>query len=72
VGGKSDVIATAGVHPYHVNEVPCRPDSIDRLRVLCASDHCHAVGECGLDYSEGFPPKVRRIMATYRNNHSYS
>jgi TatD DNase family protein len=51
----SEIVATAGVHPYHVMEEACNDDSLEKLRLLTENEKCHAVGECGLDYSEGFP-----------------
>ena len=57
------LIATAGVHPYHAAapEHP-HPRGVDRLRELIARHAiCKAVGECGLDYSEGFPDKELQL-----------
>jgi hypothetical protein len=51
------ILATAGIHPYHVNEVTCNDVSIDILSNLVNRNECLAVGECGLDYSDGFPLK---------------
>lgn len=50
------VAATAGVHPYNAESIVLNDENIFRLRKLLASQHCLAVGECGLDYSDGFPP----------------
>ena len=62
------VIATAGVHPYHTNTADhtssdgTAPAAL-RLREIISAhkDVCKAVGECGLDYSEGFPSKDVQI-----------
>lgn len=50
------VLATAGVHPYSAR-APCGSPQLNQLRELAQSPHCRAVGECGLDYSEGFPDR---------------
>ena len=53
---------TVGVHPYHVNDLEFEGKSLvehgDVIRTMIQSnaDLCAAVGECGLDTSEGFPP----------------
>ena len=49
------IAATCGVHPYHVNDVACNELSKLKLKALVSNDLCHAVGEAGLDYSDGFP-----------------
>jgi TatD DNase family protein len=60
--GSIKIKTTVGVHPYHVND--------DELKTTLLQEHvttmkqlllnnpslCVAVGECGLDASEGFPP----------------
>ena len=53
------IIATAGVHPYHVkDEGDLLTDAnLDVLRSLLSQSSCKAVGETGLDYSDGFPAK---------------
>lgn len=51
------IYASAGIHPYHAAD----PDnsftksSIQNLKDMLLENGCLAVGECGLDYSEGFP-----------------
>lgn len=62
------VKSTVGVHPYHVNDKvedlgTTREELIDRMTDLLQThrDHCCAVGECGLDASEGFPPMEDQI-----------
>ncbi len=57
------IIATAGVHPYHVideSDVFTEANQ-ELLRSLCAQETCRAVGETGLDYSDGFPDKQAQI-----------
>eukprot|EP00041_Stephanoeca_diplocostata_P014067 m.252518 g.252518 ORF g.252518 m.252518 type:complete len:328 (+) comp19567_c0_seq5:281-1264(+) len=49
-------IATAGVHPYHVSTNPPTANDVEKLRSLIEDGHCAAVGECGLDQADGFPP----------------
>ena len=52
---------TVGVHPYHVNDEEFEGKSLEEhgkiMRDMLQSDLklCAAVGECGLDTSEGFP-----------------
>lgn len=79
---KDQIIATAGVHPYHVNEVECNEETIQTLEQLLSIKYdsfeekegdddngevdgpmsvCRAVGECGLDYSKGFPGKESQL-----------
>ena len=53
---------TVGVHPYHVNDDELKEKSLeeysDAMKSLIGNnnDKCAAVGECGLDASDGFPP----------------
>ena len=49
------VAATAGVHPYNAETVVLNRDNVNALRELLSSKYCSAVGECGLDFSDGFP-----------------
>lgn len=42
---KHDILATAGVHPYHVNEVACTDESLAILREMALRDECIAVGK---------------------------
>lgn len=56
------VAATAGVHPYNTESTPFNEDSVRTLRELISSQHCLAVGECGLDFSEGFPPSTFQMV----------
>ena len=59
----SSIIATAGVHPYHVGD----PDDLltseneNALRALISRESCKAVGEAGLDYTDGFPDKELQL-----------
>ncbi|DAZ95154.1 TPA: hypothetical protein N0F65_009863 [Lagenidium giganteum] len=46
---------TAGVHPYNAHATPFDAE-LEQLRSMAALDEVRAVGECGLDYSPGFPP----------------
>lgn len=55
------ILSTAGIHPYHVNEIVCNEESINTLSNLVNRNECLAVGECGLDYSEGFPSKELQL-----------
>jgi len=51
------ILTTVGVHPYHVNdEGSSLEHDIDSLKELVNQQYVCAVGECGLDASEGFPP----------------
>lgn len=49
------LFATAGVHPFNAHAAP-EPDELVELEALAAEPECRAVGECGLDYTPGFPP----------------
>lgn len=52
----------SGIHPYSVPSVDELESSIAELNELIeSSPHCRAVGECGLDFSEGFPPAERQL-----------
>mmetsp|Transcript_12237 Transcript_12237/g.29048 ORF Transcript_12237/g.29048 Transcript_12237/m.29048 type:complete len:376 (-) Transcript_12237:358-1485(-) len=58
---------TVGIHPYHVRDesllaTPVE-EHVNRLKGLLAANRsvCAAVGECGLDASEGFPPLEDQI-----------
>jgi TatD DNase family protein len=61
--GGSSIIATAGVHPYHVIDETdlCTDENKELLRTLCSHELCRAVGETGLDYSEGFPDREMQL-----------
>lgn len=58
---------TVGVHPYHVNDDDLKDHSFEKcsetMKSLIRSnlDKCAAVGECGLDASDGFPPLEDQI-----------
>ena len=59
------ILTTVGVHPYHVNDhdEECISSSIDQMKEL-VMNHSHlvcAVGECGLDTTEGFPPLEQQL-----------
>ncbi|CAM9601677.1 unnamed protein product [Ectocarpus fasciculatus] len=49
------VFSTAGVHPYHVQGSGSLEDAMASIATLAATEEARCVGECGLDYSEGFP-----------------
>ena len=55
-----EIKSTVGVHPYHVNDVSTTSmsEQLDIAKQLLQeyNTHCVAVGECGLDASDGFPP----------------
>ena len=60
------MLTTAGIHPYEVTEsvVGTLDHTIQQLRDLL---HNHpqpfvAVGECGLDFSNGFPPRHQQLQ----------
>lgn len=61
------VRTTVGVHPYHVDDDYFKDKSMDdceqimKSLLLSHKDLCAAVGECGLDASEGFPPLEAQI-----------
>eukprot|EP00656_Telonema_subtile_P054057 TRINITY_DN7966_c0_g1_i3.p4 TRINITY_DN7966_c0_g1~~TRINITY_DN7966_c0_g1_i3.p4 ORF type:complete len:131 (+),score=34.00 TRINITY_DN7966_c0_g1_i3:335-727(+) len=48
------VFATAGVHPYSVLE--CNQHTLQQLEQMSSEPQVVAIGECGLDSTEGFPP----------------
>eukprot|EP01041_Mallomonas_annulata_P001498 gene1498-2891_t len=53
----SHVLATAGIHPYHTAEDLLSEQTSNLLENMIQNELCICVGECGLDYSEGFPDK---------------
>jgi TatD DNase family protein len=55
------VAATAGVHPYNTESIALNDENIRTLRQLLASQYCLAVGECGLDFSDGFPASCFQV-----------
>ena len=81
------VRTTVGVHPYHVNDDEFVGKSLEEHRdyikelIETHSDFCAAVGECGLDTSDGFPPledqlpwfrlQVRIAEPNLRSNYYY-
>jgi TatD DNase family protein len=56
------VKTTVGVHPYHVQDadLPSLQEGMQEMRDMIEQDammqHVVAVGECGLDSTDGFPP----------------
>jgi TatD DNase family protein len=57
----SRFLATAGVHPYNAETEPLSDTSLQLLDEMVSAAYCRAVGECGLDYSAGFPDKEKQI-----------
>ena len=56
------IMTTAGVHPYSAGRVAASlPATRDRLLSLLSSPRVSCVGECGLDYSEGFPGREEQL-----------
>lgn len=55
------IYATAGVHPYQTGQIEHSPESLAHLERLIKDKSCLAVGECGLDYSEGFPDRALQL-----------
>lgn len=55
---------TIGIHPYHVNDdgplLSAQMESCEKL-VSEHRDYVVAIGECGLDASDGFPPIEEQI-----------
>mmetsp|Transcript_7655 Transcript_7655/g.11244 ORF Transcript_7655/g.11244 Transcript_7655/m.11244 type:complete len:394 (-) Transcript_7655:831-2012(-) len=58
-----EIRTTVGIHPYHTHELKCTAENISRLSCLIVGggSNVACVGECGLDYSEGFPEKDIQI-----------
>lgn len=54
---QNSFFATAGVHPFNCSTVSNLRSFSDQLRKHILDPYCSAVGECGLDYTEGFPPR---------------
>ena len=54
-------LATCGVHPYHTESIPFTPATTKTLETLIDTEECLAVGETGLDYSDGFPKKTQQM-----------
>lgn len=58
---------TVGIHPFHVIDDDIKDTSIDELRTMMTTlveaypSYCSAIGECGLDASDGFPPLEEQI-----------
>jgi len=60
---KLQLLTTAGVHPYHAEEAGEVGAHYEELKKLVQDRlvHVAAIGECGLDASEGFPPLESQI-----------
>ena len=56
-----EIKTTVGVHPYHAQEDNL--DQVSMLLDLLSQQHniIRAIGECGLDYSDGFPDKLYQL-----------
>mmetsp|Transcript_19244 Transcript_19244/g.40121 ORF Transcript_19244/g.40121 Transcript_19244/m.40121 type:complete len:392 (+) Transcript_19244:51-1226(+) len=56
----AQIKTTVGIHPYHASEAPPLPSLSTKITQFLSDErfkpHISAVGETGLDYSEGFPP----------------
>jgi TatD DNase family protein len=64
-GGGAEVRmwTTAGVHPFNAAEVGGVDGAMAELRALLgSSERIVALGECGLDYSDGFPPAAAQLV----------
>ena len=49
---------TIGIHPYTANEFNTTNNTINEMKNIILENPCiTAIGECGLDYSDGFPDK---------------
>jgi TatD related DNase len=55
------LIGSAGVHPYNAAKDFLSEATLNELNGMVLSPNCYAVGECGLDYSNGFPDKDIQI-----------
>jgi len=51
------IFATCGIHPYRAQEIEMNDVNTMELSRLVSDEVCLAVGETGLDYSEGFPSR---------------
>ena len=57
-----EVLTTVGVHPYHAAELPVTEQRLSHLEELALSGSAVVcIGECGLDYSEGFPDSLNQL-----------
>ena len=50
------VFGTAGVHPFNAPAGGAPAAALERLAALGEAEGCVAIGECGLDGADGFPP----------------
>jgi TatD DNase family protein len=59
---RENVIAACGVHPYHAGRTDeCNEENLSELTDLILNSKCDAIGETGLDYSEGFPDPTPQL-----------
>ncbi|TDH65816.1 hypothetical protein CCR75_003617 [Bremia lactucae] len=56
----TQLFPTAGVHPYFARTTPSEVE-LSALKRLVEIDDVRAVGECGLDYSPGFPERILQM-----------
>jgi len=54
---EGQIFASCGIHPFKAEEIGFTDANIKELERLVSDEACVAVGECGLDYSEGFPSR---------------
>lgn len=51
----NQILASAGIHPYHAAQIPCTCANLVALKRLLSEPEVKALGEFGLDFSSGFP-----------------
>jgi len=56
------ILATVGIHPYQAAAVEFNEISLGILRRLAEDESARAIGECGLDFSEGFPARDSQVV----------
>ncbi|CAM9648966.1 unnamed protein product, partial [Choristocarpus tenellus] len=55
------IYPTAGVHPYNVGDCGELGAAMEAIAVLAKDPTVRCVGECGLDFSEGFPSEALQL-----------
>lgn len=58
----ANILSTCGVHPYHAESNAFSEDTVAKLADMSTDASCLAIGECGLDYSPGFPDKSFQLV----------
>lgn len=55
--------STIGIHPYNTQDIAYNSENLTKLENIVKSntDFSYCIGECGLDYSDGFPDKIYQI-----------